>query len=568
MPHPFTLDAYAARSCSLKTVNAFTPGLTPPSSADVPTPMFFHDADGIEAEVFGRLLAGVDGAVDLRDLADSETREAATAAAIAARAPLIVGGLLPRDWERHRSGRPSALLLDPDRSGYRPVQVKFHRVLESRPTDEVRLEYSTLDAPRDVRTHDGRRFRWAQRLRAALQLAHYRRMLEAMGAASDRAIGGVVGLERVVVPGGDPSNPLPVITWLDLDEPVVPPNPETVPVPEDAEPLSTLQRYDAEHARRVELATSAMEGTPPAATLLPVIHRECAFCPWLAHCTERLDADDLSVRLTKIPLDVHEVRTLRSLGLATVDDLATADLDALEPDYLPRVSHRVGGAERLRLVQRRARLIAAGVELERQTTGPLDLAGHDLEIDLDVETSADDRVYLWGFLVDDRRTGERYYHHVSAFAPLDRTQERDLAFAAMSWLRALVDGRDAAVYHYSDYEVVRLKRLLSAMRGDQLDLAEWARGFAADAFVDLFTTVRTNFFGANGLGLKVVAPATTPFRWRDEDPSGLNSQSWFDEAAHDPDPLVRETSRRRVLDYNEDDVRATWHLRAWLRTLK
>ena len=28
---PFVLDAYAARSCELKTANAFTPGLTAPS---------------------------------------------------------------------------------------------------------------------------------------------------------------------------------------------------------------------------------------------------------------------------------------------------------------------------------------------------------------------------------------------------------------------------------------------------------------------------------------------------------------------------------------------------------
>ena len=28
---------------------------------------------------------------------------------------------------------------------------------------------------------------------------------------------------------------------------------------------------------------------------------------------------------------------------------------------------------------------------------------------------------------------------------------------------------------------------------------------------------------------------------------------------------VRELARVRVLEYNEDDVRATWHLRRWLR---
>jgi hypothetical protein len=55
----FVLDAYAARSCPLKTVYRFTPGLEPPVDR-LPDPPFFHDADAIEAAVFARLLASDD----------------------------------------------------------------------------------------------------------------------------------------------------------------------------------------------------------------------------------------------------------------------------------------------------------------------------------------------------------------------------------------------------------------------------------------------------------------------------------------------------------------------------
>jgi predicted RecB family nuclease len=64
-----------------------------------------------------------------------------------------------------------------------------------------------------------------------------------------------------------------------------------------------------------------------------------------------------------------------------------------------------------------------------------------------------------------------------------------------------------------------------------------------------------------------VASAGAGFHWRDDDPGGLNSMRWFEEAVHAPNKDIREQARTRVLEYNEDDVRATWHLRRWLRTL-
>ena len=73
-----------------------------------------------------------------------------------------------------------------------------------------------------------------------------------------------------------------------------------------------------------------------------------------------------------------------------------------------------------------------------------------------------------------------------------------------------------------------------------------------------------HFFGVNGIGLKVVANAGAGFSWRDPDPGGLNSQTWWDLAVHDPDPQVRESSRTRVMEYNEDDVKATLAVRRWL----
>lgn len=561
---PFVLDAYAARSCPLKTVHAFTPGLQRPARTFVPPP-FFHDADAIEAEVFGVLRDGVDSYIDLRALRGAPSAEQETAALRALREGyrLIVGPLLPRDWAGHRGGRPSALLRAGD--GYLPVLVKYHRVWEMAGPGDEPLPVSPLTDPGTRHELPGRRFRWAGRLSAALQVAHHWRLLEATGHAASRPWAGVVGLERTELPGSRRQHA--VITWLDLAAPLAAPAPGATPpeeaAPEETAPVSALARYDAEHALRVALARRALGGEPAPA---PVIHRECAHCAWQEHCAALLDDDDLSKRLTKAQLDPHEVRTLRALGVTTVADLAGADLEELLTGYLPRVVHREGGEERLRRAHRRARLIAAGVVLERTTRGPIQLPEHELEIDLDIETSAGDHAYLWGFHVDDRASGHRYYRSFARFQAMDAHAERALAAEAFEWLRAITRGRDVAVYHYSDYETIRVHRLAGrlAENGDA-DLAAWAAAATEDLFVDLFPVVRAHFFGADGLGLKVVATAAADFRWRDEEPGGLASQTWFADAVGAATDELRAAARVRVLEYNEDDVLATWHLRAWLR---
>lgn len=551
----FTLDAYAARSCPSKVHNAFHPGFEAPYGVFDPVPS--DAALAFKRRVLDQV-SFVRGAVDLRGLREepSETQEAALVDSVRAGAPVILGPLLPRDWEGHRSGRPDLLVRGGDRAdggaGYHPAQVKFHRVLEARPGAVGEVHSARFASPARRMRLDDWRYRWGVRTANTLQLAHYWRHLEALAmAAGDGPWAALVGTDEI--PGAGL-----VFSWVRLDDTSLSSNPG------DEEPLPPLQRYDDEHAFRVDLAVRAAELEPTAPALLrPVLNRECPRCSWQPTCRAMLGDDDLSVRISKSPLDVHEITALRGLGVASVTDLASADLEELLPDYLPRVTHRTGTEDRLRLAQRRARLIVDGVELERISTGPLtDIPTGALEIDLDIETSPSDRVYLWGFQVSGP-DGSRY-RSFADFSDLGDATESRLAERAMAWLRDLVDGRDAVVFHYSEYEVLRVNRLAAAYRTPAL---EWARDWAAEHFVDLFDTVRRHFFGTQGLGLKVVAHAAAGFSWRDPDPGGLNSQRWFVDAVHGATPEIRQEARTRVLEYNEDDVRATQALRAWLRSL-
>jgi uncharacterized protein len=51
------------------------------------------------------------------------------------------------------------------------------------------------------------------------------------------------------------------------------------------------------------------------------------------------------------------------------------------------------------------------------------------------------------------------------------------------------------------------------------------------------------------------------FSWRADDASGANSVIWFEKWLGSKD----ESLKRKILEYNEDDVRATWKLKEWLQ---
>ncbi len=567
---PLLLGAYAARTCPVKTQNAFDPTLRrpEPQPSDALAELFDGGAT-YEAQTLERLISLAPGRViDLR-LLTAESRATQTDAclrAMASGAAVIIGGCLPVDPAGHRAGYPDLVVRGADtadgRPAYHPVEVKFHKIIDRlrrTPIDDpgAGLRCSRLSAPgpdqAELRPELALRIgsRWAD----LVQLAHYHRMLEACGYAAARPLAAVLGTD--VVDGE------PVLAWADLDEPVL--RTFSRSSAEGWRLRSPLERYDHEHAFRTDIARRAAARTGDPAVDLPllvqpIVNSECARCQWWEHCRPQLHPDDVSLRIDKGPLDLREIAVLRRHGIATITELVGADLDDLLETYLPEVTHRQGAEARLRLAVRRARMIIAGTQFDREDRGPIDVPGAAVEIDLDIESSAEGRIYLWGFLVQ-RAGADPVYHQFSRFRDLDLDGEAELAVEAFSWLRGLAETEDLAVYHYSSYEPNAISTLAERTGHPVLT---WAVDFAAERFVDLLDVVKAHYFGASGLGLKMIAQHAG-FAWRDDDPGGLNSQLWFRDAVHQSSDEARDQAAIRVLEYNEDDVRATHRLRAWLR---
>jgi predicted RecB family nuclease len=573
MGQPILLDAYAARSCPVKTHNAFDPTVAIPAvEAGGRLTELFDGASEFEAVVLEQLITSCRGRViDLRLLASEPPAEQTRAcvAAMASGATVIIAGLLPVDEPGHRVGRPDLLVRGADSPAgtpaYHPAAVKWHKIIEpARPPLGVNeippppVCYSTLADPTPAAAAPlpGHTLRLGSRSADFIQLAHYHRMLQACGFAATPA--------RAAVIGNDGLRPTPILAWADLDHPSV--RTFSRSSPDGWRLRSLLERYDFEQAFRVSIAEVAQQQTgnreiDPSPLVRPIVNAECGRCHWWDHCRPQLNPEDVSLRIDKGALDSREIVTLRRHGIATITDLAGVDLDGLLTWYLPEVTHRSGAEMRIRTAARRARMLLEGRWFDRESSGPIELPAAEIEIDFDIESAVDGRVYLWGFLVSSAG-GPGVYHEFSRFTDLDDAGEVELAREAFDWLRSVVESGDrVVVFHYSGYEVAKIRSL--ADRADD-PLLDWAAGYAEEQFVDLLEIAKNHYFGVAGLGLKRLAQHAG-FSWRDADPGGLNSQAWFAEAVHAETALARAAARQRVLEYNEDDVLATAHLRAWLR---
>jgi predicted RecB family nuclease len=457
-------------------------------------------------------------------------RERATGSAMAAGARYIWNAHLPRDPDGGRRGRIDLLVRAA--TGYLPILVVRHKVTD--PGSGARTSPLSEPFPVGGVTDPLRRVR--PQPRDQLRLAHARALLRSAGhLAPDRAVGGVIGLDADVV------------VWHDLAAPTWPGG------------RTATAEYEARFADRLAVADAAVTGAEPLAWPSRIV--DCRSCPWWPTCEAELIRD----RDVSLVLRGEDAAMLRHAGVRTVDDLAALDPAGEPPAPLVGMPYpdavvlaRAWLAD-LTLV-RRVRDVAASVPRA------------DVEVDVDMESFGDSGAYLWGCLLSGDRLAEPSGYR--AFATWDPLPTRDEArsFAEFwTWLRAVraaanAAGRTFRAYCYNELAENRWL-LASADRFAGLpgipSRAEVSAFIGSDEWVDLFRIVSDVFLCARGKGLKTVAPAAG-FHWRDPEAGGENSMRWYRDAVGFDGESPSTTQRDRLLEYNEDDVRATYALRAWM----
>lgn len=471
-------------------------------------------------------------------------RSDATVAAMANGAELVWNPRLPHDVTGRRVGEPDLLIRGPKRRdgkwSYRPVDVKWHAARPGKGTTTALV--SSLDKPRYAAARTVHNVAKG-RLDDELQLAHYVRMLDACGFAVDAK-----GPTLAAILGRDGA-----LWWTDLDAPNRRLNDGA-----GSRAASVMEVYDHEFAIRLDIVDRAQAralGDPPVVGLCPRWSQCKTSCPWRDYCYQELvDADSL-ILLTRVTQ--RQADQLAAVGITTRTELAALD------DSDIAAYQQSSGVPNLERHVLSARAAVSGTLIPRPSFDWFPNPDTTDWIDVDMENDPDTGiVYLWGV-----RDAAGYH----SFMDLTGSEEgeRDTFVAFWNWLQDRTS-TGAVAYCYTSAEERCLRHLATKHAGHPgvPTLGDIDRFVRSPQWYDLYRFVNQIAWPTESLSIKQVAGACG-FTWRDSNPSGEESVLWYREASGGPavpEP-VRLAATRRLLDYNEDDVRAMDAIRTYTRSV-
>ncbi len=295
-----------------------------------------------------------------------------------------------------------------------------------------------------------------------------------------------------------------------------------------------IEDFEAKYELTLSQIEAIIAGKRPA----HFVTSGCKQSPWFTECrSESEDCDDLSL-LNRVWRE--EVRRLSEAGIETIRQLAlrsVSELERMAPDLSTG-----------RLETMRDQAIAI-VENRHMIRSHISLPEASIELYFDIESDPlRDFDYLFGVLAVE--SGTQTYHSFFAESP---DQE---AVMWAEFVEFIERHLDAPIYHYGLFEQEVVQRF--AMR---YGCSEIAREAMERNMIDILSLVRPAvIFPLSFYSLKDIA-SYIGFSWRSKDASGANSVIWFEDWLRTKKPKLLQ----KIMEYNEDDVIATYKLQRWVR---
>lgn len=335
----------------------------------------------------------------------------------------------------------------------------------------------------------------------------------------------------------------------------------------------------------------------PQAPELFISRQRCSFCQWHGHCYAVAKSQK---HLSLLPgVSPNRYQYLQSLGITTVESLAATSCSQLELAFGEEVAAGLV-RQAQSILENRAILIAQpednrassvsislAIPLEQRQEVPelvasstpvkeaiansngeaipfihsspfilhpasdpdiLPTASVELYFDIEAEPELN-LDYLLGVLVVDKLAQTQTFH------PLLAEQLSEEEFIWQQFLDLVWAYPKAPIFHFSPYEADTVKRLAKLYKTPLSQVLP-----VLSRFVDVHNRVMgTVTLPVESYSLKSIA-SWMGFEWRDPQGNGSQSIYWFDQWLKTSDRACLEA----IVRYNEDDCRATHHVKDWL----
>ena len=273
--------------------------------------------------------------------------------------------------------------------------------------------------------------------------------------------------------------------------------------------------------------------TPP----LPFLTKKCLESPWGKECI-RLAEEGQDIALL-YRVDRRSLASLRDVGIKTLDDVRK-----MRPSDVAKVVPQIKESSLERMQLQAQSLVEKKWFLRKHKKIPESPVELYFDIEGDPLYSVE---YLFGILMKDD-AGDRYVPFVAE----KPDEEAKMWHEFLRWLETLPD--EYIVYHFASYEKGRLTMLSERYGGSK------ALDRFYDNLFDLYDVVTSCLvLPVYFYGLKDIAKLLG-FRWRNKSAGGAQSIFWYEDWVDNGDRKVLDT----IVEYNEDDVRATKFMKEWL----
>ena len=462
--------------------------------------------------------------------------------------------------DRSRVSRPDLLIqVEISSAGiplWAPVDIKNHGAFdETNKSNKVKISTWTDLHPENAIEVSGK-----LKFDDGLQLAHYHAHLSNLNLASPNYLAGIVGRDYQS------------IVWAYLDQ-TKQGRGSTAPTY-----LSIYYKnfLEAESVVKKSIARNLdIQLDAPSIPKMKSGKFGCSMCEFRKIClSEMTSFDNGSGHVTLLPRVTSTVAEKDFPGIESIRELiATTGLN--------------DSGEKAR---RRAQAWESGIPQLVDPSEPLEIPEFDIEVDIDLENSqalleeilegdsiGDDRVYLYGYGIHDRLSNLDWrtaaFDNFSNFggSPDD---EYELMLAMWGKLNQLVDNarsreNSIGIFHYSSHEKTWWRRFVNRFSDrSQTPSLEEVEDFMNKYFVDLLDFSRKVALKTTGYSIKLLAPLAG-FSWSVDDAGGANSLMKYKLATQSSvSSKDQESAKQWLIDYNRDDVKATFAVREYLRNLK